>query len=216
MQQDRDHRRNRKKEYAGEHVRVFVNGIPRFQAKADVNGRMMSRFERTEKFLQAMRIHTNRIHTLFPRGHKSFKFLVEATYETSFRAPMIEMNCAAVDSFNPDLSRNPHQATEAERLEDERISLEQYARQSTRVRGKPTAQTFYRNKGIELVGAEAFNAYCRQYAENQAARRSRSSSPSDDTTAVTNLVRPRSDDVGFATPNRRKRIMSDDPLPDRY
>jgi len=58
MQQDRDHRRNRKKEYAGEYVRVFVNGIPRFQAKADANGRIMSRVERTKKFLQAMLIRT--------------------------------------------------------------------------------------------------------------------------------------------------------------
>jgi len=84
---------------------------------------------------------------------------------------MIEMNCAALDSFNPDLPRNPHQATEAEKLEVKRTSLEQYARQSTRVRSTSTAQTFYRNKGIELVGAEAFDAYCRQYVENQAARK---------------------------------------------
>jgi len=134
MQQDRDHRRNRKREYAGEYVRVFVNGIHRFQAKANSNGRMTSRVERTEKFLQAMRIHTNRIHTMFPRGRKTFEFLVEVTYETSFRASMIEMNCAAIDSFNPDLPRNPHQATEAEKLEVKRISLEQYAREATRAR----------------------------------------------------------------------------------
>jgi len=109
MQQDRDHRRNRKKEYAGEYVRVFVDPIPRFQAKADSNGRMMGRVQRTENFLQAMRIHTvrihtmfpNRIHTMIPRGRKTFEFLVEATYESSFRASMIEMNCAAIDSFNP-------------------------------------------------------------------------------------------------------------------
>jgi len=38
----------RKNEYAGEHVRVFVNGIPRSQAKAESDGRMISRVERTE------------------------------------------------------------------------------------------------------------------------------------------------------------------------
>jgi len=49
------------------------------------------------------------------------------------------------------------------------------------MRATPTAQTHYRNKGIELVGAEASDIYCRQYVENQAARRSRSLSPSSDT-----------------------------------
>lgn len=79
------------------------------------------------------------------------------------------------------------------------------------MRATPTAQIYYRKKGNELVGAEAFDAYCRQYVENQAARRSRSSSPSNDTAVVPNLVRPRSDDDGFATPNRRKRTMHDEP-----
>jgi len=77
MQQDRDHRRNRRKEYAREYVRVFVNGIPRFPAKADSNGRM-GRAGRTEESLQTMRIHTNRIHTMFPKGRKTFEFLMEA------------------------------------------------------------------------------------------------------------------------------------------
>jgi len=152
---------------------------------------------------------------MFQRGRKTFKFLVEATYETSFRASMIEMNCAAIDSFNPNLPRNPHQATEAEKLEVQRISLEQYAREATRARAAPTAQVFYRNKEIELVGAEAFHTYCRQYVESQAARRSRSSSPSNDTIVVHNLVRPRSDDDGFRAPIRRKRTISTEPESDR-
>jgi len=107
------------------------------------------------------------------------------------------------------------QATEAEKLKVKRISLEQYAREATRTRATPTAQVFYRNKRIELVGAQAFDTYCRQYVENQAARRSRSLSTPNDTIVAHNLVRPRADDDGFATPIRRKRTMSAEPKSDR-
>jgi hypothetical protein len=164
MQQDRTHRRNRKNAYSGSFTRVFATNIPRFRPKMNADGvGIQTRLDRTQLFLQAARVQISRIHSMFPRGYKIFEFLVEESYATSFKAALIEMNCSANESYNPNAPRRPAEATKEKKSRVKESSLQHYTREAMRKTASPAAKAFYRKEGIALVGETQFNTACDGY-----------------------------------------------------
>lgn len=196
LQRDRVHRRDRKKNYSGELVRVFVDGIPRFQATMDqkpgaLPGTVLrTRLQRTQDFLQMMRIQMTRVHSFFPRGYKSFEFLIEKDYENTFKSHLRDNACRINPRYNPDAPRNVEEATDEQKAAQIRISLDHYIRECSRATATPAAKDFYRKKGIALVGEREFDISLMSWSPYR--RNSTEIAQNSNTQNLTGTRRPRS------------------------
>jgi len=158
-QQDRTHRRNRKNGYSSELVSVFVDGIPRLIHKCDEQGKVLkTRKQRTESFLQAARVQMGRIHSFFPRGYRTYEFCIEKDYKESFEAHLVtNMNCRILTTYDPHAPRNREEATTEQKDAQIRMSVEHYVRESSRPTATDALKRYYKQKGIALIGEDAFN-----------------------------------------------------------